>query len=284
VWGLLAACAVLFLVSCARPAPDQGAEPEAHKAGKRLVLVNMNISTEVTDGYRKIRRVVKHMAPSLRVTIVHYEKLTEKRLRKLDAKAVILGPQSSPWTDYDPIKVEKAAKVVREFDGPVLGICGGHQFLAIAYGGKVGPMQCKPDHRGYEGCLQAAGFTAIDVAAPADPLFKHLPKVVKMEERHYEAVLSLPPGFVALATSHGNLIEAIRLSGRPVYGVQFHPEKYADSKPHGRQLLWNFLELAGLVAPLPDAMLEPDAIAPDRIVTGPSATATKSAPNTEEVR
>jgi hypothetical protein len=44
-------------------------------------------------------------------------------------------------------------------------------------------------------------------------------------------------------------IEAMRHRTRPLYGVQFHPERYTDDHPDGRAILANFFRLADHVRP-----------------------------------
>ena len=38
--------------------------------------------------------------------------------------------------------------------------------------------------------------------------------------------------------------EAMRHGSRPLYGVQFHPERYSELHPDGRAILANFFRLA----------------------------------------
>jgi GMP synthase-like glutamine amidotransferase len=48
---------------------------------------------------------------------------------------------------------------------------------------------------------------------------------------HFDEVCSLPSGMKRLARSEDCDIQACQLEGRPVFGIQFHPEKdIADAK------------------------------------------------------
>jgi len=97
----------------------------------------------------------------------------------------------------------------------VLGVCYGHQLLAHALGGRVGP---NPAGRQI-GTVMAQ---VIDIAID-DPLLGHLPKTFLAQTSHSEAVLELPPGAQRLATSPLDDNFSIRFAEN-AWGVQFHPE------------------------------------------------------------
>lgn len=98
---------------------------------------------------------------------------------------------------------------------PVLGVCYGHQLLAHALGGRVGP---NPAGRQI-GTVRAQRIEF----NKDDPLLGHLPPSFPTQTSHSEAVLEIPPGAVRLATSplDGNF--ALRFADR-AWGLQFHPE------------------------------------------------------------
>ena len=98
---------------------------------------------------------------------------------------------------------------------PVLGICYGHQLLAHAFGGEVGD-----NPRGSEfGTAQIV----LETAAQRDELLGGLPATFAAHEGHTQAVLSLPPGAVRLASDDWDPHQAFRIGSR-AWGVQFHPE------------------------------------------------------------
>lgn len=81
-----------------------------------------------------------------------------------------------------------------------------------------------------------------------DPLFAGLGESVMVEQRHFWELKTVPAGFRRLATSEACPIQAIRHTSRPLYGVQFHPERYTELHPDGRTILANFFRLAGPAA------------------------------------
>jgi GMP synthase-like glutamine amidotransferase len=98
---------------------------------------------------------------------------------------------------------------------PTLGICLGHQLLALATGGRVG--------RNPLGLEIGAQLIAKRAAAATDPLFGPLPITPDVIQWHRDAVLDLPPGAVLLAASPGSDVQAFRV-GRLAWGIQFHIE------------------------------------------------------------
>ena len=98
---------------------------------------------------------------------------------------------------------------------PVLGVCYGHQLLAHALGGLVGP---NPNGR-------QIGTVPVRLinTSEADRLLGHLPEMFDAQTSHSEVVLKLPLGSERLATSPLDDNFAIRFAEN-VWGIQFHAE------------------------------------------------------------
>jgi GMP synthase (glutamine-hydrolysing) len=122
--------------------------------------------------------------------------------------------------------------LVRKIDLPFLGICFGHQLIGAAYGSKVIDL----------------GHTVRDFKEVRplgnDPIFDGLPSLIRVSESHRQILDSVPKEFRNLAESATSPVEAIVHKSRPIYGVQFHPERTDEKHPHGRIILQNFLKVA----------------------------------------
>ncbi len=122
---------------------------------------------------------------------------------------------------------------IRDSNAPVLGVCFGHQMMASAFGADV-----VKDGR------HVLQMVKTEVLAD-DPLFDRLPKSLMLLESRYEVVESLPGGFRLLARSATSKIAAMKHEARPLYGVQFHPERYTKDHPEGNAVIGNFVRLLG---------------------------------------
>ena len=108
---------------------------------------------------------------------------------------------------------------------PILGICRGVQLLNIALGGTLiqdlGPLV--PFH------AQAPG-TDEDKIHPiqtvADSLLHQwYGPLFPVNSSHHQALDRLGEGLRVTARSEGGVVEAVECAGRPILGVQFHPER-----------------------------------------------------------
>ncbi len=116
---------------------------------------------------------------------------------------------------------------------PVLGICLGHQAIAVAYGGRIStarrPLHGSADLVRHEG----AG------------LLRGLPSPFPAARYHSLVVDPARPGrgLEATAWSSEGDVMSLRHRSHPVEGVQFHPESYLT--PLGPRIVAAFLRRAG---------------------------------------
>lgn len=103
---------------------------------------------------------------------------------------------------------------------PTLGVCYGHQLLAYAFGGQVGPNP--------NGTQEGTTTIQLTSAGRTDPLLGAFGvEQFDAQVSHTQSALSLPPGAIRLAFDGWDENQAFRI-GQNVWGVQFHPEMDAD--------------------------------------------------------
>jgi GMP synthase-like glutamine amidotransferase len=117
--------------------------------------------------------------------------------------------ERAPW-------VEDEAGIVREAvrrGVSVLGSCWGHQLLAYALGGPGHVRRCARPEIGWVPVRVTRGD---DLLGPPGEFFTF--------SVHYDEVCGLPGDFEVLASSESCPVQAFRVRGKSVWGLQCHPE------------------------------------------------------------
>ena len=158
--------------------------------------------------------------------------ITAAELAARNPSAIILsgGPKS--------VMVEGAPLMdpeVYDLGIPILGICYGAQLIAEQLGGRVGGSGAGEYGRTLMHRIPDSGSTLLTDALPEN-------QTVWMS--HFNAVVEVPDGFVATATSDGAPVAVLEDPVRKIWGVQYHPE--VAHTPHGQDVIVQFLhELGG---------------------------------------
>lgn len=211
-----------------------------------IVVVNINPEASSRTGTRAIVRVLTRLCAGP-VVERHYLRVSAPQL--LEPQAVVFGPQGVPFDAYPEThrahlfglirSATAAAPRLAGGQGPaVLGICGGHQALALAHGGAIAPVHGGVATGSYEGHRKETGRRVVRPEG-GDPLITAEGEFVVS---HVEGVRVVPEGWVLVGEGTPCRVQALRAGDRRAWGVQFHPERGADGLP----LLRRFLALAGL--------------------------------------
>jgi len=132
---------------------------------------------------------------------------------------IITGSSDSVNDDLPWLPAVKDGIARAVDDGhPVLGVCFGHQLLAVSTGGRV---NLNP-----EGWELGSAMVTLTEAGTASPLFQGMGRRFPVYQTHREVVADLPPGAEILAANSMGL-QAFQLNGL-AFGVQFHPEFTED--------------------------------------------------------
>jgi GMP synthase-like glutamine amidotransferase len=121
--------------------------------------------------------------------------------------------EDAPWIT----KLHEFIGQILDSGLPTLGVCYGHQMIARVVAGK---------HACRKAATPEIGWTEIELDATSK-LFEGLPKKFYTFSNHYDEVFTVPEGFRSLAHSKSCQVQAMQFGERPVFGVQFHPERDA---------------------------------------------------------
>ncbi|MEN6545452.1 MAG: gamma-glutamyl-gamma-aminobutyrate hydrolase family protein, partial [Armatimonadia bacterium] len=175
--------------------------------------------------------------------IVHISVCSPELLTGLNPRGIVIGGQKTPWWQYSPAELNGVYRMLRASRVPTLGICGGHQLITKAFGGRVAPIRIlRKGSKGYSGCYRERGWKPIKLQQ-GDPLFKGIGAVPRMWLNHCEEIKVIPQQFRTIGRGDVCKIQTIRHGTLPIYGMQFHPESADDAHPAGRQLLRNFVTM-----------------------------------------
>ncbi|MEQ1917917.1 MAG: aminodeoxychorismate/anthranilate synthase component II [Elusimicrobiota bacterium] len=185
-----------------------------------MILLLDNYDSFTYNLYQAVR-FLKHDCKVLR-----NDSLSVKKLLALKPDGIILSPGPGRPEDAGVLLelIKKAPATM-----PVLGVCLGHQAIALANGGPV--IRAKKLMHGKTCVINHDGMG----------VFLGLPKRVTVARYHsLVAAEPLPKNMVVTARAEDGSLMGLRLLDRPVEGVQFHPESVAT--PLGLRMLKNFLD------------------------------------------
>lgn len=223
-------------------------EPEIpHVPNGNYVLIVGNQMNGFT--YSQIAKFVERQGYAT-VTIPH-QKISLKTVRALKNKpmAIILSGNNADFQYLPMFEYYGEFEIIREIENiPMLGICAGHEFYAMAHGLSFAHWMgwfADTIFRLTEGEKPAP--THILPEYRSDPIYKGLPNPFKTVEIHSWAV---SPLFIKderykefHVTARTSYIQALKSSKRPLYSKQFHAEAHNEYNQSTGYLI-NFLKFA----------------------------------------
>ena len=207
-----------------------------------MLLIIDNTIEGVGSSPREIRSALERIESGVRIVTERFENISPEHVRTLNPSHIFLSGQSHPWDRYSREDLAGVFHVIHHGPQPTLGVCGGQQQIALAYGAPVDLIERITPGEGYDGALRERGYCAVAVKAE-NGIFDGLPETITVWESHCDEVKKLPEEFVCTATNETSEIQAMQHASRPLFGVQFHPELFDEEHPHGRIILENFLKL-----------------------------------------
>ncbi len=163
----------------------------------------------------------------VKVKVVRNDAVQPKDILKKNYAGLILSP--GPGHPEDAGNIVSIIKSCNKRT-PILGICLGHQAIGHAYGAKIKKLK-----------NVMHGMTDRITKKKNNIIFKDIPKSF-IATRYHSLEISeqkLPKNIEILALSANNVIMAIKIKNKPIYGIQFHPESYATE--YGKTIFKNFI-------------------------------------------
>ena len=181
---------------------------------------------------------------------VLYRQVSSALAKEKRVSAIVISGNTTDWIDYDFATFQPLFDLIHSGDVAVIGLCGGHQLLALMDGGTcdaIRPLAPGEADMGNfaPGWFKEVGFLPVQVIQP-DPLFDGLGASISLFESHYWEIKQVPQGYDVLASSRDVRVQVIRHRELPVYGTQFHPEVNYGGNTNGFRLLQNFFRFTGV--------------------------------------
>lgn len=193
---------------------------------KKPTVLLIEAHAEPEKERENLQAYFEWLSPHFDITHIHVNDMRSVNLTQ-DC-VVVTGSRWQIATDPVP---EALTRLYQTTKRPLLGVCWGHQTLASAWGAKV--IQKAEEIKGNE---------VIHVLDTGD-LLEGMGLHFTAHQSHYEHVVrdhNLRKNFRLLADSASSQVEAIKHQELPLWGVQFHPERSAQS---GKLLAANFARM-----------------------------------------
>jgi anthranilate synthase component 2 len=161
------------------------------------------------------------------VKVIRNDVITIDELEGLKPAAIVISPGPGR-----PESAGLSLPAIKRFSGriPILGVCLGHQSIAVAFGGKV--ISAKRLMHGKTSTIEADGkFLYQGIRKPFQAMRYHS---LAVSREHFPDCLQIS------AEAEDGEIMGLRHREHPTEGIQFHPESIMT--PIGKRLLRNFLK------------------------------------------
>ena len=183
---------------------------------------------------------IKRLVEEPEVHVAHLSEAVEAA-EEFRPEAIVLSGTLSDFDYYDPGMLRRFAAFAVKTTTPILGICGGHQLVGLAFGVPCVTLDNSDPAERRDGRNYEYQYRFIRITEPEDPIFSGIRNreegvwqdyttegdILRVWQNHGLQLPRLPEGFKLLATSYlcRNQMMVKRTDGQLIYTVQFHLEK-----------------------------------------------------------
>ncbi len=219
-----------------------------------------------------IAQNIKRLIKQPKTLTVHLSEIAEAA-HDFNPDAIVMSGTLSDFDYYNPQLLDKFKQFITQTEIPVLGICGAHQLIGVAFGTKLSTLDNLDPWQKRAGRMVEYQYRFIKIIEDSDPIFTGIKDnnsgiwqdytkesdILRVWQNHGLKVHGIPNGFNLLATSYlcKNQMMVKRSENQMIYTVQFHLEKsfedwssnptrweHPNESRDGRILFENFLKLA----------------------------------------
>lgn len=190
-----------------------------------MILLIDNYDSFTYNLYQALRLFCKD------VHVVRHDKITVQEVNELNPMGIVLSPGPGR-PENAGICIDLIRYIIKKrYCIPFLGVCLGHQAIAVALGGRViqsdEVIHGKEDHISH---CQTGLYQKLSLPFVAG---RYHSLIIERE--------TLPASLIIEAENQQKLIMGIRHHELPIFGVQFHPESILTLE--GNLLLKEFVEI-----------------------------------------
>ena len=160
--------------------------------------------------------------------IVKNDQISIDEINKLSPKKIVISPGPGKPEDAG-ISIDVIKKYYDKI--PILGICLGHQAIAIAFGGYV------------INANEISHGKIVEIKHTESKIFKDIPDIFYATRYHSLMIdrNSLPSEINIIAQTNNNIIMGVEHVSANLFGLQFHPESIETK--FGIEMIDNFLKI-----------------------------------------
>ncbi|MHC1567601.1 MAG: anthranilate synthase component II [Candidatus Syntropharchaeia archaeon] len=173
--------------------------------------------------------LVEYISIFVRDTIVLPNTISVEEAEEINPNGIVISP--GPGNPEKRRDIGCCIDLIHSFKGrvPILGVCLGHQAIAMAFGGKISHSPSGPVHG-----------KASPIYHDKKTIFEGLPNPMKGGRYHSLSVKKISKE-LEISAWNGKMIMGIRHRKYPIEGVQFHPESVLT--PKGINIINNFVKI-----------------------------------------